>query len=120
MFRFVVASLLLVAVVMADASAQTTPRPKKKTTPYSVRSARRKPAVAINPRTGKPIGYGVAPELKDGSTYLAPGKPMRKQVGYQGMGGYNDNRPHRPGIKKNANSSLNRDANTPAAKATRK
>ena len=120
MIRLLFASAVLFAMTLADASAQTTPRPEKKTTPYSVRSARRKPPWHINPRTGKPIGYGVAPELKDGSTYLAPGKPMRKQVGYQGMGGYNDNRPHRPGIKKNANSSLNRDANTPAAKATRK
>jgi len=115
MLRFLITSLLLVAVVSVDAAAQTKPRTKKRT-PYSVRPATRKPPVAINRRTGKPIGYGVAQELKDGSAYLAPGKPMRKQVGYQGMGGYNDNRPHRPGIKKNANSSLNRDAATPARK----
>lgn len=115
MLRYLVASLLLVAVA-ADASAQTKPRARKKAVPYSVRAPRRAP-VAINPHTGKPYGAGVAPEVKDGSTYLAPGKPMRRQAGYKAMGGYNDHRPHRPGIKKNANSSLNRDA---AAQPARK
>lgn len=116
MLRFLVASLLLVTMAAADASAQTKPRSRKKAAPYSVRAPRRA-AVAINPHTGKPYGTGVAPEVRDGSTYLAPGRPMRRQVGYRNMGGYNDHRPHRPGIKKNANSSLNRDA---ATRPTRK
>ncbi len=107
MFRIVFASLLLVAGLGTMANAQT--RPRKKAAPYSVRTARKAPAVKINPHTGKPMGAGVAPELRDGSAYLAPSMPMRRQSGYKGNGGYNDNRPHRAGIKKPApNSSLNR------------
>lgn len=121
MFRYFVASLLLAAVALTDASAQTKPvKARKKTTHYSVRSARKKPAVAINPHTGKPFGYGVSQDLKDGSGYLAPGVPMRKQEGYRANGGYNDLRPHRPGTKKPGNSSLSRDANASAGKAARK
>ena len=115
MLRYIVASLLLAAVAITDASAQTRPvKGRRKTAPYSVRSARKKPAVAINPHTGKPFGYGVSQDLKDGTTYLAPGMPIRKQEGYRANGGYNDNR---PGIRKPANSSLNRDGSAPAAPA---
>ena len=118
MFRCLIASLLLMAVAFTDATAQSKPnRARKKRVPYSVRAARRAPAAPINPHTGKPYGYGVSQDIKDGSGYLAPGVPMRKQVGYTGNGGYNDNRPHRPGIKKQANSSLNRDGGVPVIPA---
>ena len=108
MLRVLLASLTL-ALLAPDASAQSTPARSRKTAPYSVRSARRAPAVKINPHTGKPYGAGVSRDLRDGTSYLAPGMPMRRQVGYQGMGGYNDHRPRRVGINKSANSSLNRD-----------
>ena len=114
MLRYFFASLLLVALVAADASAQTRPRAaRKKIAPYSTRGARRAPN--INPHTGKPYGAGVSQDIKDGTAYLAPGVPMRKQVGYNNNGGYNDNRPRRPSYKKPANSSLNRDNTVPAA-----
>ena len=54
-------------------------------------------------------------QTEDGTAYLAPGVPMRKQEGYQANGGYNDNRTPRPRYAKPANSSLSRDANAPAA-----
>ena len=113
MFRTVLASLLLVAAVVGSAEAQT--RPRKKAVPYSVRGSRKK-AANINPHTGKPYGAGVPEDIKNGSaSYLAPSMIMRKQVGYQGNGGYNDNRTPRPRYTKPANSSLNRDNTAPVA-----
>jgi hypothetical protein len=103
--------MLLVAFTAADANAQTT---RKKIAPYSSRKAA-KPKVKINPHTGKPYGYGVSQDIKDGTAYLAPGVPMRKQEGYHANGGYNDNRTPRPRYVKPTNSSLSRDANVPAA-----
>ncbi|GAB3587970.1 hypothetical protein GCM10027345_39310 [Hymenobacter daeguensis] len=103
--------MLLMALSAADASAQT----RKKLAPYSSRKTTRKPAVKINPHTGKPYGYGVSQDIKDGTAYLAPGVPMRKQEGYRANGQYNDNRTPRPRYVKPANSSLSRDANVPAA-----
>ncbi|MBO2010451.1 hypothetical protein [Hymenobacter negativus] len=111
MFRYFFAALLLVAITAADASAQT----RKKIAPYSTRKTTKKPAVKINPHTGKPYGYGVSQDIKDGTAYLAPGVPMRKQEGYHANGGYNDNRTPRPRYVKPANSSLSRDTNVPAA-----
>lgn len=109
MLRYLIASLLIV-VALADVGAQTAParKARKKAVPYSVRKVRRGPAANINPHTGKPYGAGVLQEVKDGQAYLAPGVPMRRQVGYQGMGGYNSNRPARPATKKPVNSSLSR------------
>lgn len=113
MFRPLLALLLLLAAVAGSADAQT--RPRKKAVPYSVRGPRRK-AANINPHTGKPYGAGVPEDLKNGSaSYLAPSMPMRKQVGYQGNGGYNDNRTARPRYVKPTNSSLNRDNAVPLA-----
>ena len=107
---------LLVVFAFVNASAQTTPR--KAMTPYSTRGPRKaKPAVKINPHTGKPYGYGVPQDIKDGTAYLAPGIPIRKQEGYQANGGYNDNRTPRPRYTKPANSTLNRDGNLPMAPA---
>ena len=112
MFRSVI-TLLLVAAVAGSAAAQT--RPRKKAVPYSVRGPRKKVA-KINPHTGKPYGAGVPEDLKNGTmSYLAPSVPMRKQVGYQANGGYNDNRTPRPRYTKPANSSLSRDNAVPAA-----
>ena len=120
MLRYLFASLVLLAFTAADANAQTTTRAaRKKIAPYSSRGPR-KPAVKINPHTGKPYGYGVSSDLKDGTAYLAPGVPMRKQEGYVNNGGYNDNRKPRPRYAKPANSSLSRDANAPAAPAAKK
>ena len=114
MLRYFFASLLLITFVVADVSAQTRPRAaRKKIAPYSTRGVRRAPN--INPHTGKPYGAGVSQDIKDGTAYLAPGVPMRKQAGYNNNGGYNDNRPRRPSYKKPANSSLNRDNKTPLA-----
>lgn len=116
MFHYLFAALLLVACTATEASAQTTRAARKKIAPYSARkTAKKKPAVKINPHTGKPYGYGVSQDIKDGTAYLAPGVPMRKQEGYQANGGYNDNRTPRPRYAKPANSSLSRDANAPAA-----
>ncbi|MBF9222543.1 hypothetical protein [Hymenobacter ruricola] len=123
MLRYFFASLLLLAFAASDASAQTTTRKaRKKIAPYSSRGARKaKPAVKINPHTGKPYGAGVPEDIKNGSTsYLAPAMPMRKQVGYTGNGGYNDNRTPRPRYTKPANSSLSRDSNLPVAPAKTK
>ena len=112
MLRYFFALLLLAATVVADASAQTRPRAaRRKIAPYSARGARRAPN--INPHTGKPYGAGVSQDIKDGTAYLAPGVPMRKQAGYNNNGGYNDNRPRRPSSRKPANSSLNRDNTVP-------
>ncbi|HEX8329176.1 MAG TPA: hypothetical protein VF629_16705 [Hymenobacter sp.] len=123
MLRYLLASLVLLAFTAADANAQTTTRAaRKKIAPYSSRGPK-KPAVKINPHTGKPYGAGVSQDLKDGTAYLAPGMPMRKQEGYTNNGGYNDNRTPRPRYTKPANSSLSRDANAPAPaakKTTRK
>jgi hypothetical protein len=121
MLRYFLASLVLFSFAAADASAQTKPRTaRKKIAPYSSRGAR-KPAVKINPHTGKPYGAGVPQDLKDGTYYLAPSMAMRKQEGYHANGRYNDNRTRRPATKKPANSSLSRDSNAPAAPAkTRK
>jgi hypothetical protein len=118
MFRYVFASLLLLAVAATDASAQSR---SKKLTPYSTRGPRKvKTAVKINPHTGKPYGAGVPEDIKNGSTsYLAPAMPMRKQVGYASNGGYNDNRTPRPRYTKPANSSLSRDSNLPAASGSK-
>ena len=115
MLRYFFASLLLITFVVADASAQTKPRAaRKKIAPYSTRGARKAPN--INPHTGKPYGAGVSQDIKDGTAYLVPGVPMRKQVGYNNNNnGYNDNRPRRPSYKKPASSSLNRDNTTPLA-----
>ena len=117
MLRNFFPALLLFAMVLTDVSAQTQPRTaRRKIAPYSSRSKAkvRKPAANINPHTGKPYGAGVPEEIKNGSmSYLAPSMPMRKQVGYQKMGGYNDNRAARPGYKKPANSTLNRDNAVP-------
>lgn len=114
MFRTILA-LLLLAAVAGSASAQT--RRGKKTAPYSTRGPRRAPRAAnINPHTGKPYGAGVPEDIKNGTmSYLAPSVPMRRQVGYQGNGGYNDNRTARPRYTKPANSSLNRDNAAPLA-----
>ena len=113
MFRSILASLLLLAAVAGSANAQT--RPRKKAAPYSVRGPRKK-AANINPHTGKPYGAGVPEDIKNGTmSYLAPSMPMRKQVGYQGNGAYNDNRTPRPRYVKPANSSLNRDNALPEA-----
>ena len=112
MFRTVITSLLLIAAVAGRADAQT--RPRKKAVPYSVRGPRKVRAANINPHTGKPYGAGVPEDLKNGSaSYLAPSMPMRKQVGYNGNGAYNDNRTPRPRYVKPANSSLNRDNAVP-------
>ncbi|MET4076638.1 hypothetical protein [Hymenobacter sp. UYCo722] len=115
MFRSLLASLLLIAAVAGSADAQT--RPRKKAVPYSTRGPRKAPRAAnINPHTGKPYGAGVPEDIKNGSaSYLAPSMIMRKQVGYQGNGGYNDNRTPRPRYTKPANSSLNRDNAVPMA-----
>ena len=115
MFRPLLASLLLIAAVAGSADAQT--RPRKKAVPYSTRGPRKAPRAAnINPHTGKPYGAGVPEDIKNGSaSYLAPSMIMRKQVGYQGNGGYNDNRTPRPRYTKPANSSLNRDNAVPMA-----
>ncbi|WP_046246901.1 hypothetical protein [Hymenobacter terrenus] len=116
MLRYFFASLLLCAFVMVDASAQTKPRAaRRKIAPYSSRKAPRKRAANINPHTGKPYGAGVPQDIKDGTAYLAPGVPMRKQEGYQKNGGYNDNRAPRPAYKKPTNSSLSRDGSAPTA-----
>ena len=114
MFRYFFASLLLVMFAITGANAQTKTRAaRKKIAPYSARGARKAPN--INPHTGKPYGAGVSQDIKDGTAYLAPGVPMRKQVGYQNNGGYNDNRTPRPRYVKPANSSLSRDNNVPVA-----
>ena len=119
MLRNFFPALLLFAMVLTDASAQTQPRAaRRKVAPYSNRSKAkvRKSAANINPHTGKPYGAGVPEEIKNGSmSYLAPSMPMRKQVGYQKMGGYNDNRAARPVYKKPTNSTLNRDNAVPVA-----
>lgn len=113
MFRSILALLLLVAAVAGSANAQT--RPRKKAAPYSVRGPRKR-AANINPHTGKPYGAGVPEDVKNGTfSYLAPSVPMRRQVGYQGNGGYNDNRTPRARYAKAANSSLNRDNAVPLA-----
>ena len=113
MFRTVITFLSLVAAVAGSADAQT--RPRKKAVPYSTRGPRKAPRAAnINPHTGKPYGAGVPEDIKNGTmSYLAPSVPMRKQVGYQGNGAYNDNRTPRPRYAKPANSSLNRDNAVP-------
>lgn len=112
MLRTVITSLLLIAAMAGRADAQT--RPRKKAVPYSVRGPRKVKAANINPHTGKPYGAGVPEDLKNGSaSYLAPSMLMRKQVGYQGNGAYNDNRTPRPRYVKPANSSLNRDNAVP-------
>ena len=114
MFRAIITSLLLVAVAAGSADAQT--RPRKKAVPYSVRGPRKVKAANINPHTGRPYGAGVPEDLKNGSaSYLAPSMPMRKQVGYNGNGAYNDNRTPRPRYVKPANSSLTRDNTVPVA-----
>lgn len=119
MLRNFFLALLLFAMVLVDARAQTQPRAaRRKTAVYSSRSKTkiRKPAANINPHTGKPYGAGVPEEIKNGSmSYLAPSMPMRKQVGYQKMGGYNDNRAAHPVYKKPVNSTLNRDNAMPMA-----
>ncbi len=119
MLRYLFAAALLVACTFIEASAQTTRAARKKIAPYSSRKATKKSTVKINPHTGKPYGYGVPQDLKDGTAYLAPGVPMRKQEGYRANGGYNDNRTPRPRYAKPANSSLSRDANAPAAGKTK-
>jgi hypothetical protein len=116
MLRYFFAALLLVAFTATDASAQTKTRNTgKKTAPYSSRKTKKKLAANINPHTGKPYGTGVSQDLKDGTAYLAPGMPMRKQEGYKANGGYNDNRTAHPKYTKPANSSLSRDGSLPAA-----
>lgn len=106
--------MLLLALALTDAGAQSRPRAaRRRIAPYSSRMAARKPAANINPHTGKPFGAGVSQDVKDGTAYLAPGVPMRKQEGYRANGGYNDNRSPHPVYKKPANSSLSRDANSP-------
>lgn len=118
MHRYFSAALFFFSLACADASAQTRPA-RKKIAPYSSRGSRRVPGVKINPHTGKPYGAGVSQDLKDGTAYLAPGVPMRKQEGYVNNGGYNDNRTQRPVYKKPANSSLSRDNSAPAAAPTK-
>ena len=114
MLRYFFVTLLLFTFAVTGANAQTGTRTaRKKIAPYSTRGARRAPN--INPHTGKPYGAGVSQDIKDGTAYLAPGVPMRKQVGYQNNGGYNDNRTPRPRYVKPANSSLSRDSNVPVA-----
>ena len=114
MLRYFFVTLLLFTFAVTGANAQIGTRTaRKKIAPYSTRGARRAPN--INPHTGKPYGAGVSQDIKDGTAYLAPGVPMRKQVGYQNNGGYNDNRTPRPRYVKPANSSLSRDSNVPVA-----
>ena len=121
MFRSFLPALLLIVSAFTDASAQTPPRAaRRKIAPYSSRTVARKPAANINPHTGKPFGAGVSQDIKDGTAYLAPGVPMRKQEGYRANGGYNDNRTPRPVYKKPANSTLNRDNTTSVAPAKTK
>ena len=121
MFRYFFPALLLLALAGADASAQSRPRAaRRKMAPYSSRTAARKPAANINPHTGKPFGAGVSQDIKDGTAYLAPGVPIRKQEGYRANGGYNDNRTPRPVYKKTVNSTLSRDASSPVAPAKTK
>jgi len=114
MFRSIVL-LALAALLLPAAQAQTSPtrRTGKKQVPYSTRKAARKApgrlGANINPHTGRPYGAGVPQDIKDGSSYLAPAMPMRKQVGYQNNGAYNDNRPRRAAAPKPANSSLSRE-----------
>ena len=114
MFRSIVL-LALAALLLPAAQAQTSPtrRTGKKQVPYSTRKAARKVpgrlGANINPHTGRPYGAGVPQDIKDGSSYLAPAMPMRKQVGYQNNGAYNDNRPRRATAPKPANSSLSRE-----------
>ncbi|MBD2722870.1 hypothetical protein [Hymenobacter armeniacus] len=120
MFRYFFASLVLLAIAATDASAQTGNRGKK-IAPYSSRGPRKvKTAVKINPHTGKPYGAGVPEDIRNGSMYLAPATPMRRQVGYTANGGYNDNRTPRPRYAKPSNSSLSRDSNLPVAPAKTK
>jgi hypothetical protein len=115
MLRYFFASLVLFSFALGDASAQTRPRAaRKKIAPYSSRKAA-KPVVKINPHTGRPYGAGVPQDMKDGTAYLAPGVPMRKQEGYHANGRYNDNRARRPSTPKSSNSSLSRDSDAPAA-----
>ena len=114
MLRSILTSLLLLAVAAGSADAQT--RPRKKAVPYSVRGPRKARAANINPHTGRPYGAGVPEDIKNGSSSdLAPSMPMRKQVGYNGNGAYNDNRTPRPRYVKPANSSLTRDNAVPVA-----
>ena len=121
MLRYLFASLLLVTFAVADTSAQARPRAaRKKMVPYSSRRVSRKLAANINPHTGKPYGTGVPQDIKDGTMYLAPSMQMRKQVGYKGMGGYNDNRTPRPAYKKPANSTLTRDNRAPVKAKAKK
>jgi hypothetical protein len=120
MRRYIFPALLLLAFTLSDATAQTKPvqrAARKKIAPYSARGARKAPRPKINPHTGKPYGAGVSQDIKDGSLYLAPSMAMRKQVGYTGNGGYNDNRTRRPAAKKPTNSSLSRGTTAPAAPA---
>ncbi len=119
MFRPLLIVALLLAAVAGPADAQTHPR--KKAVPYSTRGPRKAPRANINPHTGKPYGAGVPEDIKNGTmSYLAPSVPMRRQVGYQGNGGYNDNRTLRPRYTKPTNSSLNRDSNAPVTPAKTK
>jgi hypothetical protein len=118
MHRHFFPALLLLALALGDAAAQTKPTPRaarKKIAPYSARGARKAPQAKINPHTGKPYGAGVSQDIKDGNYYLAPSMAMRKQVGYTGNGGYNDNRTRRPAAKKPTNSSLSRETALPVA-----
>ncbi|MBD2767022.1 hypothetical protein IC235_03830 [Hymenobacter sp. BT664] len=120
MYRYIFPVLLL-AFISGDAAAQTKPArraTRKKTALYSPRRTRRAPS--INPHTGKPYGAGVSQDLKDGNYYLAPSMAMRKQVGYSGNGGYNDNRTRRASGKKPTNTSLSRDNSTPTAASAKK
>ena len=118
MFRYFFAALLVIFAVTGANAQSSTRAARKKIAPYSTRGVRK--ASNINPHTGKPYGAGVSQDIKDGTAYLAPGVPMRKQVGYQNNGGYNDNRTPRSRYAKPANSSLSRDGNLPVGPSKKK
>ena len=118
MFRYFFAALLVIFTVTGANAQSSTRAARKKNAPYSTRGARKAPN--INPHTGKPYGAGVSQDIKDGTAYLAPGMPMRKQVGYQNNGGYNDNRTPRSRYAKSASSSLSRDGNLPVGPSKKK
>jgi hypothetical protein len=108
-------ALSLSLFVLADAAtAQTTPR--KTTTKKSVRKSRSGTKARRGKAYGSPGAYkpGKADPNRD-TDYLAPGLPMRKQLGYKNMGTYS-NRPPRPSYKKKTTTSTSNTLNTDTKK----